>query len=438
VIRQLMLSHLDPVSIEHQPARDVHSRYYLQFPAERESALRSASQQQAVRELLDEMANVRAAWIWAIRREMFAELGASVRSLAWFFEVTGLVREGIEQFEPLVRALRARPQDGRWQWLLGHTLTHQGMLYFRRGLFDRAQAQMEESLSILRSLGKQDYMTDVLVYLSIILHLNGDMQRSRALMEEGLRCAQATSNEWFLAYAIFNLGYLDSLEGKYEEGYRQMGEGVAIWRKLGDSHSISLGLNHLAPTLVKLGRYREAETGLQESLGLCTETGNRWGIGTGYRYLGLVKMAQGKLDQAVSLFQTSIETFGDYFTGWDIAKSWVFLAEAALRSGDLQQAQRAHRQALRLSREAESVPLMLDALIGLAQLDLKTGQHARAYEIAHLVLHDAASVQESKDRADQVRREAEKCIAREELALVRDQASKLTLDRTVSRFLDRP
>jgi tetratricopeptide (TPR) repeat protein len=388
-----------------------------------------------VRELIHEMDNLRAAWIWAIRRGQFSLLGASVRSMAWFFEVTGLVREGIEQFEPLVRSLRSRPPNDEWQWVLGHTLTHQGMLYFRRGFFDQAQARMEESLAILRSLGKQDLMTDVLVYLGIILHLNGDIERSRALMQEGLTCAQSAGDQWFLAYAIFNLGYLDSLAGKYEQAYRQMLAGMAIWRNLGDPHSVSLGLNHLAPTLVELGRYAEAETGLQESLRLCNESGNRWGIGTAHRYLGLVKMAQGKLEEAQSLFRTSIETFGDYFIGWDIAKSWVFLGEAMFLLGDFAEARRVYLEALRLSKEADAGPLMLDAFSGLAQLSLQAGEYEQASEISQFVLNQIAGTHETRDRADRIIRCAREYLTEGQIKMIARRVSGETLEQRVHALL---
>jgi tetratricopeptide (TPR) repeat protein len=278
-------------------------------------------------------------------------------------------------------------------------------------------------------------MTDVLVYLSIILHLNGDMERSRTLMEEGFSCAQPAGNEWFLAYAIFNLGYLDSLAGKYEQGYRQMLDGMAIWRKLGDPHSISLGLNHLAPTLVELRRYAEAETGLQESLRLCKESGNRWGMGTAHRYLGLVKMAQGRLEDAKSLFYTSIETFGDYFIGWDIAKSWIYLGEATFRSGDFVEARQVYLESLRLSKEADASPLMLDALTGLAQLSLQAGEYEQAFRISRFVVHQPAGTQKTRDWADQIIQSSQKCLGDEQVRGLRKKLLNESLNEIVNTLL---
>jgi len=428
VIRQFALSYLDEDSSQRIKARDDHSAYYLRFAAEREKALRSAPQQQAARELVTEMDNVRAAWAWGIQRENFTLVGASVRSLGWFFEVAGLIHEGIEQFEMLVRALQKESRCDEWQAILGQVLTQQGMLYFRKGLFDRAQALMEASISILRRLGKQTLLVDVLVYLGIMLHLGGDMVRSRALMEEGLSYARAAGDEWFTAYAVYNLGYIASLNGSYQEGYEQMLAGMAIWRRIGDPHSIALGLNYLTSTMVQLGCYEEAEAFLRESLQLYQGSGNRWGMGTAYRYMGLVKLAQQDFAGANSYLCKSLETFGDYVVGWDIARTYTYLGDTMLMAGDREAARNRYLLALRISKEAESIPLMLDSIVGLAQLALETDRPEQAYEFSQIVQAHVYGTETTKNRASQISRAAEKRLKPEQLQAIRERLSDQSLD----------
>ena len=183
---------------------------------------------------------------------------------------------------------------------------------------------------------------------------------------------------------------------------------------------------------MELGRYTEAESGLLESLRLCKESGNRWGMGTAYRYLGLVKMAQGELEEAKSLFRTSIETFGDYFFGWDIAKSWVYLGEAVFRSGDLVEARRAYLEALRLSKEADASPLMLDALTGLAQLSLQSREYEQAFQISLFVVNQSARTQKTRDWADQIVQSAQKCLDDKQVQAMRKSLSDQSLNEIVS------
>jgi predicted ATPase/transcriptional regulator with XRE-family HTH domain/Tfp pilus assembly protein PilF len=397
-IRQYAMAHLDEEPFRCLETCDLHSAYYLQFAAEREWALKSARQQQVVAELVREMDNLRAAWAWAIEREKFALVAPAVRGLGWFFEVSGLIHEGIEHFEPLVRALKAKPEKPIGQRALGQALTQQGLLCFRKGHFERAQRLLAQGLATLRPLGDPTLLTDALIYLGVIVHLRGDLEYSQVLFEEGLACAQPVAYEWFAAYAIYNLGYIASLRGQYARGRAQMFKGLAIWRRVGDPHSMALGLHYLAPTLVKLGSCDQARAFLQEALELCQQSGNRWGMGTSYRHLGLVEMAQGNLMQAQSFFQRALETFGDYIVGWDIARTLIFLGETFLRAGDLDKAETVLAESLRLSCEIDSTPLMLDAILDLAELRMPR-EPERAYGWLTLVANHPAALYESRARA---------------------------------------
>lgn len=401
VIRQYALSYLEEDAEKNLETHNMHSSYYLNFVAEREMALKSARQRYAVQEILGEMDNLRAAWSWMFQREMFEEGCKAIRSLGWFFEVSGLIHEGIEHFEPLVRTLKAKPVSPAYQRILGEACTQQGILCFRKGLYKRAVLLMEESVSLLRPLGDTGLLVDALVYLGIIMHLNGEMARSQSLMEEGLSYAQDPRYEWFAAYAIYNLGYIASLRGNYLQGREQMMEGLTIWRRLGDPHSIALGLNYLVPTLVTLGDYDEARMYLQESLELCQASNNRWGMGTAYRHLGLVARAQGDLDEAQSFLHKSLNTFGDYIIGWDISQTLIVLGETIALTGDYPKAEELLLTALRLARDIHSAPLMLMALAGLAQFESRLNPDLAAGWLTLILNHPAASA-DTKDRVAQL------------------------------------
>jgi predicted ATPase/transcriptional regulator with XRE-family HTH domain len=418
VIRQYALAHLgsDP---QHTAVRDRHADYYLAQLGDRETSLKSAGQREAIRELTDEIDNIRVAWAWAIEREKSAALGEAVKSLGWLYEIGGWLRQGIEQLEQLVRALRARPADHEQQRALGETLSLQALLYFRWGRFDQALALLDESLYLLRPLNDPSLLAHPLLYRGVITHLNGELERAQALCSEALACAQVAGDQWAAAYAGFNLGYIASLLGRYDEGYAQMHEYLALWRAVADPRSIALGLNFLSPIAIKLGHYQEAEACLRESLTLCSQVGDRWGMGTAYRYLGLAYLAQGKLAEAESYLNKSLDVFDKFVTGWDIARSLTYLGEARAAAGDWASAECIFRQALDTALEAHSPPLALDALVGLAVLQARAGQAEQALAVALLVSHHPASTAETKERANQLCAELEGRFTPEQVETVR-------------------
>ncbi len=402
VIRQFTLSHLGDDPSNHETYKK-HSEYYLAYTHDGGKRLKSASQQEAVRQLTDEIDNIRAAWIWAIDHNNLSLLGKAVRGLGWYFEITGLYRKGIEQLNLLEQVMRARLQENReWQRVFGMTLSQQGLLFFRKGEFNHARAIYEESVSVLRPTRDQALLADALIFGGTITHLIGDYEKSESLLEEGLACAQAANDQWFEAYAIYNLGYFASLMGRYEVGYKQMLAGLDMWRKIGDPQAITLGLNFLIPTLNKLGRYQEANAMTRESIALSEQSKNRWGEGTAYCYLGVATMGEGKYKEAQSYFRKSLEIFGDYIEGWNIARSLTYLGEALIMSGELSEAKKKYLNALRISMKANSLPIIMDSLVGYANLLTQTGELNFAYELSTYVKNNIASEQETKERAEKL------------------------------------
>jgi tetratricopeptide (TPR) repeat protein len=435
VVRQYALSHLadDPGG---EATRDRHCDFYLALLRDRERALQSAAQREAIRELTDENHNVRAAWAWAVKREKFGSIGPALRCFSWFHDVRGWHREGIEQVELVVGTLRGSSEDDIRQRVLGQALAGQGLLFFRLGEHDRAQTLFEESLAALRPIGDPALLVDPLIFSGIIMFLGGEFDRASSLTDECLTCARAADAPWFEAYALFSQGYIASLVGRYAEGYEQMLAGLAMWRGLGDPRYTALALNFISPTAIKLARYEEVGAFLGESLVLCTQVGDRWGMGTAYRHLGLLALAQGEVAEAQSLLHKSLDLFTEFVTGWDIIRSLVYLGEATTAGGDLSEARRIYLDALRQAIAAGATSLALDVLVGLADLQARAGEAEGALALLLCILSHSASTREAKDRAGQLRAQLESQLTPGQVAAAQERARAVTFDALVTELLN--
>jgi predicted ATPase/transcriptional regulator with XRE-family HTH domain len=434
VIRQYAGSHLSDDPVLSNATLKRHCAHYLNLVADREQDLKSTAQQEAIQELTEEMDNIRAAWAWAVEHKLTSLLDAAVRSLGWMFEVSGLLREGIEQLEHLIR-MQPAEAGSEWAKVLGSALTQQGLLYFRTGQFPNAQQRYESAIDMLRSYGDTAVLADALVFLGVIKLLMGEFAQSLSLLEEGLTCARVANDRWFEAYAIYNLGYIDSLMGEYEKGYARMQSGLNVWRALGDPHSISLGLNYLVTTMIRLGRHEEARMAMHESIALCERTGNRWGMGTAYRYLGLATMAAGELTEAQKHFRRSLEIFGEYIEGWDIARTLTYLGQATLLRGDIAEAKALFLEALRLAKGFDSLPLMQDAVAGLAQVEAGSGERERALELAMWVLSRHAVDPEMRAFTQQMRAGVEAGLDPVRVRALKERSADLLLEEITAAFL---
>jgi predicted ATPase/transcriptional regulator with XRE-family HTH domain len=435
VIRQFASSHLEDNQARCGETCGLHSEYYLKLSSEYERKLKSASQQAAMHDMSLELDNFRTAWEWGIRNGKFESIGIAVRSFGWFFEVSGLIRDGIDQLEMLVQALQNQKDNVELNRLLGLALLHQGLLYFRKGLFIRAEKLYRDSIAILRPTKDQSLLADALIFLGTITHLNGEYTKSRDLLLEGLECAQASNDRWFEAYGIYNLGYVDSLTGDYQKGYEQMLVGLNIWRDIGDPHYIALGLNFLVTTLIKLELYEDAKDFMWESIALCEQAKNRWGMGTAYRYLGTVYLAEGQYTEAQAHFYRSLEIFGEYTEGWDIALSLYYLGNTVILDGNFAEAKNFYLKALRISYDAHSFPIALDSILGLAQVYVQTGKAEFALELLHCILDHPATVQETKDRAIEVSNEARNMLTNIQAQTSEEKIQSQSFDELVSNIL---
>jgi predicted ATPase/transcriptional regulator with XRE-family HTH domain len=435
VVRQYALAHLADDPGCEAATRDRHCDFYLALLRDREQALKSAAQREALRELADEVDNLRAAWAWAVEREKFGPIGQALRSFALLFDIGGWVRQGSEQVALVVQALRARCNDEDRQRVLGQALTQQGDLLFRQGQFGQALIQFEESLSILRPIGDPTLLAGPLIFSGTIMHLMGEIGRAQSLIDEGLACAQVAGDQWFVAYALLNQGYIASLVGRYAEGYEQMLAGLAMWRALGDARYTALGLNFISPTAIKLGLQEEAQAFLQESLKLCTQVGDRWGMGTAYRNLGLAALAQGNLAEAQALLHKSLDVFAGYVIGWDIVQTLVYLSEAVAAAGQWPEARRTFLDALHLAQRAQAASLALDALVGLADLAAQAGEAGQALEISMRVLSQPASTQAAKDRAERLCAQLKSQLAPQQIEAVQARVQVQSLDTLVAELL---
>jgi len=435
VIRQYASDHLEEDRSHCLEICDRHSEYYLDFASGYEKKIKSAFQQVAMREMTAEFDNIRKAWDWGVKHGKFESLGKAVRSYGWFFEIAGLLQDGIEQLEPLIQVLQGQTRGDELNRLLGLALLHQGLLYFRKGLFVRAEKLYRSSIAVLRPVKDQALLADAFIFLGTIMHLNGEYTESRDLLGEGLEYARASNDRWFEAYAIYNLGYVDSLMGDYQKGYGQMLVGLDTWRAIGDLHYIALGLNFLVTTLIKLELYDQAKDFMWESIALCEKAKNRWGMGTAYRYLGLAYLAEEEYTEAQSHFYKSLEIFGEYTEGWDIALSLYYLGDTAMLEGRLNEAKIFYLNALRISFEAHSIPIALDSLLGLAQVHAQTGKAKYALEILQHILDHPSTIKDTKDRAIEVMDGVRKLLAGDQHSVVGEKELSQTFDKLVSNIL---
>jgi hypothetical protein len=161
---------------------------------------------------------------------------------------------------------------------------------------------------------------------------------------------------------------------------------------------------------------------MAEEMGNRTQAGVAlWGLSTLAEMRGDYAEARRLAQESRGYFQTYL---GDLCLGW-----------AALGSGDHQAAETYFYRVVQPASEAQWVPVVLEAVAGLAHLLATTGEPERAVELLALVLVHTASEQECKDRAARLQAELAAELPPEVVEAAQERGRARDLDATVGELL---
>ncbi|RPI82909.1 MAG: tetratricopeptide repeat protein, partial [Chloroflexi bacterium] len=155
------------------------------------------------------------------------------------------------------------------------------------------------------------------------------------------------------------------------------------------------------------------------------------GKGTAYSFLGLAYLADGQYQEAKFYLLESLEVFREYTTGWNIGRSLTYLGDAARLAGNETEAKDYYKEGLRASIEGLSIPIALDALLGLGYLQDQSGETENAILLSFFVLNHPSSEVDAKVQAGQLFGNLEPKLTSEQIETLCKTASEKTFDEIV-------
>lgn len=282
-------------------ARNRHAEYFLSEARSLARQLHGIRQRQALEELDEEYANIKAAMDWFAACGRIEDQILLSESLEWYWYRSGRYGEGRAAFE----AALTHPEALAYPALAGRSLRAQAWLALLHADWAGAIQGYERSVRILRQSGDNEGL-------------------ARALSELGL------AERWF---------------GKPAEGFAHCREGLAIARASGDPARIAAALIWLyANTGGK--KVDDAHlSSLEEILLLARRAEDPWLEAHAFQGLGDYYRENGSVDTAISCYHKSLKVFEE--VGEELMKAWSLegLGMAEMKAGR-------HDEALERLRES--------------------------------------------------------------------------------------
>ena len=189
--------------------RDRHAAYYAAVAEGWREGFRGPRQGEVSAEMAPDVANVQAAWNWAVQRGSVEWLDRMLDGLCGFYEHSARFREGAMACQSAAAALETRPDDG--ERLLARVLTWQAIFDWMLGRTEPARTLFRRSLDLLGQLrldglDVRPEEAAALLGLAKVLDHTGDRNGSRDLCEQSLARYQAVDDRHGMAQALCWLG----------------------------------------------------------------------------------------------------------------------------------------------------------------------------------------------------------------------------------------
>lgn len=402
VVQQFASEHLAAHPSLMSGAEHRHAVAYLRLLSAAGPDLKGERQQAALAVLMEEHANIIAAWHRGLAIRAFAMLAGAAEALSSYHDLLSRSREALDLFRNSAGIVAAGAGQDPWvARLVGELLAHAGMHSYRIHELSAAKALLERSLAAL-PLECDRERALALHALGNVLFWQGDVDAAEACYTEGLTLAQRAGDAWRVGSLAALLGDCASVRGSHDAAMSRYEESLVLFRELGDPHMTAVALANLGDGYRRQALLDESRAMHEESLAIAAKVGHCRLLANNYNGLGEVAYAEGDLPRAEEHFLASQEVcreIGCHSVG---VLNLVGLAHVACGEGDPLRGKMFLREAVRSLIEHESWAVLPVAVTALAHiLSLQRGQQetARAISLLAQVLCHPTTWEDYRHRA---------------------------------------
>jgi len=371
-----------------------HSQYFLTMLADLENAITAGKQSLAISAIEDDIENIRAAWMWAVKNNLYTEIADAVATLSHFFDIRGLIYQGGDLFEAAIQKFISGgmiPRDSSVEEknrlvVLGMLLLRRGFLLSRLSRYEKARELLEQSLSIFRSLKHvQKELAFALNYLGHVEYFIGKYDTADVHCNEALAIRKQMGDMVRVGDTMINIGFGAFMKGDFSKAHEVAEKIAGISKEKNDRRGIAIGMGSLAYVNHELGNYDLAQVQYEESIAICNELGLSWFAPWFMTQFGLVAYALGNGNKAIELATQSIVLIREIGDQYRLIHARVNLALILIEFGshdDFDEANRSALQALEMSQSIHHCYGEARALNALAAIALAKGQTQMAFNYA--------------------------------------------------------
>ncbi len=330
-------------------ACDTHSRYYLEFLAERDMDLKGRRQLAALDEIERDFENIRAAWQRAVTRKGYDAIGLAAESLLWFSMIRGRYQEGKALLQQAVDEFAPGPSDephpvwgkvmARRAWMSAWSISGAPT-----DDLDKVRACAEQCLQVAERSGHQAERAFCLGLLGLLSYDVGDFTAALPFFAASLDYYRDLDDAFHQARILILLGWALNKMGPshLEEAIKYTRQSLEIRRAIGDLYGYAEAHDLLGHQLRALSWEKapevasdEPELHYHEAIAIASELGNIWTIIASKSGLGGRAWDSGDVQAARMHWEGALELARQHHIPEGLGWSLFGLSVLAFFEGDI-------------------------------------------------------------------------------------------------------
>ncbi|PWH15910.1 MAG: hypothetical protein DDG60_04810 [Anaerolineae bacterium] len=247
-----------------------------------------------------------------------------------------------------------------------------------------------QTLDIYRETGDAAGLASALTSLGELLHYTGDYESALHCHQSSLEISSELNDRRVMAASLDYLGFINRQIGKFDEARQQHQQSMQLSHELGNALGIAGSLDNLGLIALDQGEASQALSLFQQALSLRRESGQIGSVATSLEHIATAALQLNNLSLAQTCLEEALELFAR-------EPEWALTSRARNRLGDLERARHNllaaemhYRTAWREAQEHESVLVLLDSTLCLADLFAAQGNVRQAVQLAHYVAQHRA------------------------------------------------
>ena len=423
--------------------RDSHQReavlkklysHYAGFLQEAESKLKSSQQPEFLELISLDFENIQTAWQYMLSQKYFDQIDQSLEALYLFFEGRSRYRDGAALFDAALDVFDDNQERVYWRLCL-----RSGALSYRLGQYDRSQNLLEQGLQAFQKIGDTQEAAFASYGMGNLAYLRGNFEQAVQHYQISLDIARDMGAVYEASQALNGLGLAVYMQGNYARAQKVLMDSLTLHDEIGDPWGKAIRYNNLALVTHARGQYAEAKKLYTQSQDLWKFIKQDYGMASCFNNLGLVSEALGENIEARQLYADALTIFDQLGHRYGMASCLNNLGNVAAAMEEYEQARKYYQQAFRLREilgdqrgiasvsnnlgrvadildehtvarehfvkalevgwDSNVIPVVLDSLLGFAELSLHMGLPERGEQLLTLVVNHSASNQETVESA---------------------------------------